>query len=120
MAEWLRSGLQIRVPRFDSGWHLQLPIFSSPLCSCVYTPASGQSRRAVNLCHRSVKLNRSGVKSVLSSGMIEIIEHFQAVPIGIPIYEFLPQNQLIKRVPKNDSCLSFQFVKIFHKSLTVY
>ena len=23
MAEWLRSGLQIRVPRFDSGWCLQ-------------------------------------------------------------------------------------------------
>ena len=24
MAEWLRTGLQIRLSRFDSGWRLQL------------------------------------------------------------------------------------------------
>ena len=27
MAEWLRSGLQIQLPRFDSGWYLQSLIF---------------------------------------------------------------------------------------------
>lgn len=28
MAEWLRTGLQIRLPRFDSGSGLQLPSLS--------------------------------------------------------------------------------------------
>jgi hypothetical protein len=95
MAEWLCSGLQSRVRRFDSGSRLQYPSSISPAGSVMSQPKPLDPKLAAEIDQKAKAADKNGdgklTKAELEAGMPRIAKGFDMMDADRKGYVSLDQ-----------------------------